>query len=94
MQQECGFMNNVKNGGGFPFYYWFLSGLAVGLLMGWFFHGTINMILRMALLFGVVAVIILGVYLWRKTTNSSDSNAFKSDIPEGNWRDIDPSGNK
>jgi predicted lipid-binding transport protein (Tim44 family) len=84
-------MNNIKNGGGIPFYYWFLSGLALGLLMGWFFHGTISMILRLALLIGVIAVVVLGVYLWQKAS-SNRSNNIASDIPEGNWRDIDPSG--
>lgn len=85
-------MNNIKNGRGIPFYYWFLSGLALGLLMGWFFHGTINMILRMALLLGVIAVAILGVYLWQKTSSSNKSSGVQSDISEGNWRDVDPSG--
>jgi hypothetical protein len=84
-------MNNFKSGGGIPFYYWFLGGLVIGLIMGWFFHGTINMILRMALLLGVVAVVVLGVYLWQKAS-SNRSSGIKSDIPEGNWRDIDPSG--
>lgn len=87
-------MNTFKSGGGVPFYYWFLSGLALGLLMGWFFHGTINMILRLGLLFGIVAVVILGVYLWQKASSSKSSSGFKSDIPEGNWHDIDPSGRK
>ncbi len=87
-------MNTFKSGGGVPFYYWFLSGLAIGLLMGWFFHGTISMILRLTLLLGVIAVIILGVYLWQKTTSSKSSSGVKSDIPEGSWRDIDPSGSK
>lgn len=87
-------MNTFKSGGGIPFYYWFGSGLVLGLLMGWFFHGTINMILRLALLFGVVAVVVLGVYLWQKTSSSSRSSGVTSDIPEGNWRDIDPTGRK
>ncbi len=86
-------MGKFKSGGGIPFYYWFLSGLVLGLLMGWFFHGTINMILRMLLLVGVIAVFVLGVYLWQKSSNSNTSSGA-SDIPEGNWRDIDPSGRK
>ena len=65
-----------------------------GLLMGWFFHGTINMILRMLLLVGVIAVIVLGVYLWQKSSGSNSSSGVVSDIPEANWRDIDPSGRK
>jgi hypothetical protein len=87
-------MNNMKNGGGVPFYYWFLGGLGIGLVMGWFFHGTISMILRMALLLGVIAVAVLGVYLWQKASSSKSSSGITSDIPEGNWRDIDPSGRK
>lgn len=87
-------MGTIKSGGGFPFYYWFLSGLAIGVLMGWFFHGTISMFLRLLLLFGVVVVIILGVYLWHKASSSKSSSGVVSDIPEGNWRDIDPTGQK
>ena len=87
-------MDKFKSGGGIPFYYWFLSGLVLGLLMGWFFHGTINMILRMLLLVGVIAVIVLGVYLWQKSSGSNRSSGVVSDIPEANWRDIDPSGRK
>lgn len=85
-------MNNIKSGGGIPFYYWFLSGLAMGLLMGWFFHGAISMLLRLSLLFGVIAVVILGVLLWQKASSTNRSSGAASDIPEGNWRDIDPSG--
>lgn len=85
-------MDRLKNGGGIPFYYWLFGGLAIGLTMGWFFHGTISMILRMLLLFGVIAVFILGVYLWQKTKSTGSSKTSASDIPEGNWRDVDPSG--
>ncbi len=85
-------MNNFKNSGTIPFYYWFLSGLAFGLVMGWFFHGTISMLLRLSLLFGVIAVVILGVILWQKASSANRSSGVVSDIPEGNWRDIDPSG--
>lgn len=88
-------MGTIKSGGGFPFYYWFLSGLAIGLLGGWFFHGTISMFLRLLLLLGVIAVAVLGVYLWHKTSsNSKNSNGVVSDVPEGTWRDIDPTGRK
>jgi hypothetical protein len=87
-------MNNFKNGRGIPFYYWFLGGLVFGLVMGWFFHGTISMLLRLLLLFGVIAVVILGVYLWQKASSLGQASGGASDIPEGNWRDIDPSSRK
>ncbi|MCO5222617.1 MAG: hypothetical protein M9947_13720 [Thermomicrobiales bacterium] len=86
-------MDKFKSGGGVPFYYWFLSGLVIGLLMGWFFHGTISMLLRLALLVALAGVIALGFYLWRQSSNSGPARGV-SDIPEGNWRDIDPSGRK
>ena len=87
-------MNPIKREGGIPFYYWFLAGLFLGLLMGWFFHGTINFILRMTLFLGVVIVIGLIIYLWQKSKSSSGIRAGQSDIPEGSWRNIDPSGRK
>lgn len=89
-------MDKFKSGGGLPFYYWLIGGLVAGLFIGWFFHGVITMALRLALLVGVIAVIALGFYLWRKTTSSSSaaSSSTQQDIPEGNWRNIDPSGGK
>jgi len=85
----------MQKGGGFPFYYWLFGGLLGGILIGWFFHGFINLILRVGLLIGVIVVVILGVYLWQKATASRGGSAsVKSDIPEGNWRDIDPSGRR
>ena len=87
-------MDQIKSGGGVPFYYWLFGGLVGGVLIGWFFHGVITMALRMALLIGVLAVIVLGVYLWRKATSSNSGVKANQDIPEGNWRNIDPSGRK
>lgn len=88
-------MNKFKSGGGLPFYYWLIAGLLIGILIGWFFSGFINMILRFGLLLGVFVVIALVIYLWQKTKSSSGITANPgSDIPEGNWRNIDPSGGK
>jgi hypothetical protein len=87
-------MNRLQRNGGFPFYYWFLAGLFCGIVIGWFFSGFINMLFRLALLVGVVVVIGLIVYLWQKSNRSSGITANQSDIPEGSWRNIDPSGRK
>ena len=85
-------MNRLQRNGGFPFYYWFLIGLVTGVLVGWFFSGFINALLRAALFVGVIVVIGLIVYLWRKGNSSAGVAANQSDIPEGSWRNIDPSG--
>jgi len=87
-------MNRFQRDGGLPFYYWFLAGLFVGVITGWFFHGTINFIFRMVLLFGVIVVIGLIVYLWQRRPRSGSKNSGTTDIPEGTWRNIDPSGRK
>lgn len=87
-------METFKRGGGVPFYYWLIGGLLAGLLIGWFFHGVITMALRMALIAGVIAVIALAVYLWRKASSSNSNSGSAQDIPEGSWRNIDPSGRK
>jgi Na+/H+-dicarboxylate symporter len=50
-------MNRLQRDGGLPFYYWFLAGLLIGIITGWFFHGTINFIFRMLLLVGVIIFI-------------------------------------
>jgi hypothetical protein len=94
MDRKDDAMDGFKRGGGVPFYYWLLGGLISGIMIGWFFHGVITMALRLALILGVIAVIVLGVYLWRKATSSSNRAAADQDIPEGNWRNIDPSGRK
>lgn len=86
-------MERFKSGGGIPFYYWLAGGLIAGLLIGWFFHGVITMVLRLALLFGVIAVIAIAVYLWQSSRNRRPtSGSGASDIPEGTWRNIDPTG--
>jgi len=87
-------MNRFRTEGGLPFYYWFLAGLLIGIITGWFFHGTINFIFRMVMLVGVVIVIGLIIYLWQKGTRSNAKSSVSSDIPEGSWRNIDPSGRK
>ena len=86
-------MDKFKSGGGVPFYYWLFGGLIAGVMIGWFFHGVITMALRLALIIGVIAVIVLGVYLWRKA-NAPRGDSTGQDIPEGSWRNIDPSGRK
>lgn len=87
-------MDRFKSGGGVPFYYWLFGGLVGGILIGWFFHGVITMALRMALLLGIVAVVVLAFYLWRKATSSKSGITANQDIPEGSWKNIDPSGRK
>ncbi len=87
-------MNRFRRNGELPFYYWFLAGLFIGIITGWFFHGTINFIFRMVMLAGVVIVIGLIIYLWQKGTGPGGKTPASSDIPEGSWRNIDPSGRK
>lgn len=87
-------MNRFQRNGSIPFYYWFLAGMASGILMGWFFGGFISWFLRVVLVVGVIAVIGLMVYLWHKTGSPSGNPAPRNDIPEGTWRTIDPSGGK
>lgn len=87
-------MDRIQRNINFPFYYWFIAGLLVGILMGWFFSGFINMIFRVLLFAGVVVVIGLIIYLWQKTGRSNGGATKSNDIPEANWRTIDPSGRK
>jgi hypothetical protein len=46
------------------------------------------------MLVGVVIIIGLIIYLWQKGTRSGGKSSVSSDIPEGSWRNIDPSGRK
>lgn len=85
-------MNRLQRNEGFPFYYWFLIGLVTGVLIGWFFSGFINALFRAALFLGVIVVLGLIVYLWRKSSRPPGVAGNPSDIPEGSWRNIDPSG--
>lgn len=85
-------MHRFQLNGRFPFYYWFLSGILLGILIGWVFSGFINLLFRMALFAGVVLVIGLAIYLWGRISRSNGPPARQNDIPEGNWRTIDPSG--
>lgn len=87
-------MNRSWLNGTVPFYYWFLAGLAVGILIGWFFGGFINMVFRLALFAGVMVVIGLIIYLWLKANRTGEGSTKSNDIPEANWRSIDPSGRK
>lgn len=87
-------MNRLRLDGKFPFYYWFLSGILLGMLIGWMFSGFINLVFRLLLFAGVVVVVGLAIYLWTRISRSSSSSTRQDDIPEGNWRTIDPAGRK
>lgn len=87
-------MSRFQINGRIPFYYWFFAGILVGVLIGWMFSGFINMLFRMLLFGGVIVVIGLAIYLWGKVSRTNDRPARQNDIPDGNWRTIDPSGRK
>jgi hypothetical protein len=87
-------MNRFQINGRFPFYYWLFAGILIGILIGWMFSGFINMLFRLLLFAGVVIVIGLAIYLWGKISRTNGPPARQNDIPDGNWRTIDPSGRK
>jgi hypothetical protein len=72
---------------GFPFYYWFIAGLIVGVVLGWSFHGVVTWIFRGLVIAGLVVVIYLFYKYWRRGQSAGKSSA--EDIPEASWRDID-----
>lgn len=51
--------------------YAFLAGLAVGVMLGWFFHGVISLLVR----FGIVLVLLLPLlvigYFWMRSSRQS-----------------------
>jgi len=53
----------------------FIAGLAIGLLLGWFFHGIISFFVQ----FGLVALLLLPLlvigYLWWRSGRRSRTNA-------------------
>ena len=67
--------------------YVFLTGLVVGVVLGWIFQGIIGTLVR----FGLLALLVVGILFllnaWRKSRTPEDP--FDGDIPEADWRDLD-----
>ena len=49
-----------------PIVGYLLAGIAVGLLMGWMFHGFVGAFLRLALAAVVLVPLIVGYLAWRR----------------------------
>ena len=70
-------------GGGFrQLGYVFLAGLVIGILIGWSMSGLIGFIIRMAMIAGVIALIVIAVNFWLGTRK-----ADKSGTIDAAWRD-------
>ncbi len=62
--------------------YIFLSGFAVGVLIGWSMHGVIGVILRILMFAVVVGLIVLAVNFWQKTREEERNATIES-----TWRE-------
>ena len=62
--------------------YVFLSGLAIGILIGWSMHGVIGVIFRILMFAVVIGLIVLAVNFWQKT-RAEERNA----TIESTWRE-------
>src|SRR5688500_3517906 len=52
----------------------FLIGLILGLVMGWFFHGVISLIIRLGILLIFLVPLAIAVYFWFRLRNQNPTN--------------------
>ena len=67
-----------------PFDFWartrvpritFLVGLVLGLIMGWFFHGFISLIVRLGILLIFLIPLAIALYFWIRLRNKNQTNS-------------------
>ena len=65
-----------------PFDFWartrvpritFLIGLVIGLVMGWFFHGVISLIVRLGILLLFLIPLAIALYFWFRLRNQNQN---------------------
>jgi len=49
--------------------YGFVAGIVLGLILGWFFHGAVGIILRFGLVALLLAPLIILFLVWRRLTD-------------------------
>lgn len=52
----------------------FLIGLVLGLIMGWFFHGVISLIVRLGILLIFLIPLAIALYFWFRLRNQNQTN--------------------
>ena len=66
-----------------PFDFWartrvpritFLIGLVLGLIMGWFFHGVISLVVRLGILLIFLIPLAIALYFWFRLRNQNRTN--------------------
>ena len=63
-------------------------GLIVGLFLGWMFHGFVGVVVRLLIIAIILAPFVIALIFWFKVSNSN--RAKRSEIQDGEWRDINP----
>jgi F0F1-type ATP synthase assembly protein I len=65
--------------------YGLITGLLVGIVLGWMFHGVVGTILWMMLIAVIVTPFVLAVIFWQKTQNRNYEE--RSLVRDAEWRD-------
>jgi F0F1-type ATP synthase assembly protein I len=74
-----------------PIVYSFIAGLLVGMLLGWFYHGFVGLLIRILVLIPLLIVVVAAVMFWRGTSRQRARMNQSHDI-ETTWRDVDQRG--
>ena len=76
--------NGSPFGGGFrPLAYTFLSGLFVGVFLGWSMHGLIGMVFRVIMFAVAVVIVAFAISFWKGTRKN---NSVSGPV-DATWRD-------
>lgn len=68
------------------FGYVFLSGLVVGIFIGWMMHGLIGFVLRVALFIIAVVIVALAISFWNGTRRDN-RRGYDPNTIDTSWRD-------
>jgi F0F1-type ATP synthase assembly protein I len=68
------------------FAYVFLSGLLVGVIIGWMMHGLIGFVIRAALFILAVALVVGAIMFWQNTRRSA-REPYDPRTVETTWRE-------
>lgn len=68
--------------------YGLLVGLALGLVLGWFFHGIVGILLRIFFLVVILAPFVAAVLFWRRVNRREVSDTSVTDVA---WREVERS---
>jgi F0F1-type ATP synthase assembly protein I len=74
-----------------PVVYSFIAGLLVGMLIGWFYHGFVGLLIRILVLIPLLILVVAAVMFWRGTTRQREHLTRSRDI-EARWREGDRPG--